>query len=66
MKKKLVLIIFGIIALATIMFAEYRYIMTHISICIGSNGNAYLEIFNQVDEYDLTEDVTDCYCDICQ
>lgn len=66
MKKKLATIILIITALAVIIYGEYRYIMTHISVYIGSNGNVYLEVFDQVDEYDLTEDNFDCSCNACQ
>lgn len=66
MKKKLAIIILTIAALAAIIYGEYRYIMTHISVYIGSNGNVYLEVFDQVDEYDPTEDNFDCSCGACK
>ena len=55
MKKNLAIIILTIAALAAIMFAEYRYIMTHISVYINGNGTVQLNVFNQVDEYDPVE-----------
>ena len=51
MKKKIIGIIFGAIIVATIMFAEYRVIMTNIHPYHGDNGTVYLEVFGQVDEY---------------
>ena len=47
MKKFLIVILI----LASIMYAEYRYIMCNICPYLGSNGTVYLEIFEQVDEY---------------
>lgn len=46
--KKVILIL---LAVAVLMYAEYRYIMTHICPYKGFNGTVYLEIFGQVDEY---------------
>ena len=46
-------IILAVLILATIMFAEYRYIMPHICPYKGFNGTVYLEIFSQVDEYEI-------------
>ena len=45
----------AILILASIMYAEYRYIMVNICPYIGSNGTVYLEIFEQVDEYYASE-----------
>ena len=47
--KKLVAVI---LILSTLIFAEYRYIMTHISPTVDGN-TLYLEVFGQVDEYYL-------------
>ena len=47
MKKALIIII----AIAMLMFAEYRYIMLNLCPYLGDNGTVYIEIFNQVDEY---------------
>lgn len=52
MKKKLIAILLCIITLLCIMFAEYRYIMTHQCPYYGDNGTLYIEIFGQVDEYE--------------
>lgn len=46
--KKLIVILVAIIVL---MFAEYRYIMTHICPYYGDNGTLYLEFHGQVDSY---------------
>ena len=53
--KKLIAVVLIIIVVLGIMFAEYRYIMTHIKPYRDENGTVYLEIFNQVDEYDADE-----------
>lgn len=45
-------IILAVLILAAIMFAEYRYIMTHICPYNGNDGTVYIEIFGNVDEYD--------------
>lgn len=49
--KKFVKIALILVAVLCIMFAEYRYIMTHITPYRGDNGTVYLEIHGQVDEY---------------
>lgn len=46
--KKIIIII---LAIAAIMHAEYRYIMTNLHPYLGDNGTVYIEIFEQVDEY---------------
>ena len=51
MNKKLLIIAAIIVCLLSLMFAEYRYIMHHITPSRGENGTLYLEIFNWVDEY---------------
>ena len=51
MKKKILIISSLVLFIGSLMFAEYRYIMTHISPALGDNGTVYLEIFGQVDEY---------------
>ena len=43
--------IIAILVLLSIMFAEYRYIMTHIAPYRGENGTVYIEFMGQVDEY---------------
>ena len=50
--KKFVKVAIVLMALLCLMFAEYRYIMTHITPYRGENGAVYLEVFGQVDEYD--------------
>lgn len=46
--KKLVIIL---LAIAVLMYAEYRYIMVNLSPSNGNDGTVYIEIFGQVDEY---------------
>ena len=50
--KKLILIL---LAVAMLMYAEYRYIMLNLSPSNGNDGTIYIEIFGQVDEYDASE-----------
>lgn len=49
--KKIIAIILSMVLLATIMFAEYRYIMTNLHFYKGNNNTVCIEIFGQVDEY---------------
>lgn len=49
--KKLIKITLVLVAVLCIMYAEYRYIMTHIHPYRGEDSTVYLEIFDQVDEY---------------
>ena len=51
MKKKLICIALLILTLATIMVAEYRFIMVNLCPYRGENGTVYIEIFGQVDTY---------------
>jgi hypothetical protein len=44
--------IIAAILILMLMFVEYRVIMLNISPYVGDNGTVYLEIFEQVDEYD--------------
>lgn len=53
--KKFIKIALVLVVLLGIMFAEYRYIMTHIHPYRGEDGTVYLEIFDQVDEYDADD-----------
>ena len=46
--KKWILIL---LAVAVLMYAEYRYIMLNICPSNGDNGTVYIEIFGNVDEY---------------
>ena len=49
--KKLIKFAIILIAVLSIMFAEYRYIMLNIKPYRGEGGTVYLEIFDNVDEY---------------
>lgn len=49
--KKIAKFVIILVTVLFIMFAEYRYIMTHIKPYRGENGTVYLEVFGQVDEY---------------
>ena len=51
MKKIIIRTLASILAIASLMFAEYRIIMVNICPYIGDNNTVYLEIFGQVDEY---------------
>ena len=51
MKHTIMAIIFGIMFITTLMFAEYRYIMHNICPYLGENNTVYIEIFGQTDEY---------------
>ena len=43
--------IIAIFIIASIMYAEYRYIMLNLCPYQGDNGTVYIELFGQVDEY---------------
>lgn len=49
MKKWIIILL----AVAVLMYAEYRYIMLNLSPSNGNNGTVYIEIFGQVDEYEI-------------
>ena len=49
--KKFVKFFIVLLVLVTLMFAEYRYIMTNIKPYVGANNTVYLEVFGQVDKY---------------
>ena len=49
--KKVIAFALALVVVLALMFAEYRYIMTHIKPYRGENGTVYIEIFDQVDEY---------------
>lgn len=51
MKRKVLLALSIIAAICILMYAEYRYIITHQHIYKGNGNTIYVEIFNQVDEY---------------
>lgn len=44
-------IIIAILVLATLMFAECRFIMHNLHPYKGSNGTVYIEFMGKVDEY---------------
>lgn len=56
MKKKIVTIILVIVALAVTQFATYRFIMTHMHPYYGDCGELYIEIFGNVDVYDMLDE----------
>ena len=49
--KKIAKFIIILVAVLCIMFAEYRYIMTHITPYRGEDDTVYREIHGQDDEY---------------
>ncbi len=49
--KKLVAVLTVIAMLATLMFAEYRYIMYNLRPCYAENGFIYIEFMGQTDIY---------------
>jgi hypothetical protein len=50
--KKFITCILAIVVLFTVMFVEYRYIMTHITPTYDEvECTLHLEVFGQVDEY---------------
>ena len=49
--KKIAKFIIILVVVLCAMFAEYRYIMTHICPYHGEGGAVYLEFMGQVDEY---------------
>lgn len=51
MKKKLITIVLCVIAIISIMFAEYRYIMINLRPYRCDDGTVYIEFMGQVDEY---------------
>ena len=53
--KKFIKFFIILLALIALMFAEYRYIMTNIKPYRGANSTVYIEIFEQIDEYELEE-----------
>lgn len=46
--------IIAAILVLLLMYAEYRYIMVNIKPSVD-NGTVYLEVFGQVDEYELED-----------
>ena len=50
MKKAIAIALF-VVMLATIMFAEYRYIMHNLKPYNGDNNTVYIEVFGRIDEY---------------
>ena len=43
--------IIAILILASLMYAEYRYIMLNLCPYLGDNGTVYIEFMGNVDEY---------------
>ena len=43
--------IIAILILASVMYAEYRFIMTNLHPYKGDNGTVYIEFMGRVDEY---------------
>lgn len=55
---KYIKIILIIVAILTLMFCEYRYIMTHQTLDRGDNSTIYSTIFGYTDEYYVEQDQT--------
>ena len=57
LKSKIIKITIVTLFICTLMYIEYRYIMININPSISKNDNntLYLEVFNQVDEYNINE-----------
>lgn len=53
MKKKIAIVLAIIVAVFVLMFAEYRFIMCNQHPYYGENDTLYIEIFGQIDEYDV-------------
>lgn len=51
MKRKVLIALSIIAAICILMYAEYRYIITHQYIYKGDGNTVYVEIFGNVDEY---------------
>ena len=56
MKKKCIATFIIILGILAIMFAEYRYIMLNLCPCVGEDNTVYIEIFGQVDAYDMPKE----------
>lgn len=52
--KRFLLILLAIVCALTLMLAEYRFIMLNLCPYIGENNVIYIEIFDRVDEYQVT------------
>lgn len=53
MKSKVIKAIFGFLIIASLMFAEYRFIMLNIQPYLGTENTVSLEIFGQIEEYEV-------------
>lgn len=51
MKKKIIKIIIGVLFILSLMFAEYRYIISNLYPYIEDNKTVCIEIFGQIDKY---------------
>lgn len=49
--KRIVKLIIIVVALISLMYGEYRYIMCNQRPYRGENGTVYIEMFGNVDEY---------------
>lgn len=49
--KKAIAALVAVLAIATLMYAEYRYIMCNLRPYYADNGFLCIEIFGQVDSY---------------
>jgi hypothetical protein len=56
-------IIISVLILASLMYAEYRFIMNNLCPYLGENNTVYIELFGQVDEY-YAEDMMPTIVDI--
>lgn len=55
MGKRLAKAILICVAILLLMFAEYRFIMTNMHPYYGDCGELYIEIFDNVDVYDMLD-----------
>lgn len=51
-KKKFIVVLFSIVAIFTLMWGEWRYIMTNLHPCYD-DGLLYIEFMGQVDTYSV-------------
>ena len=50
--KKAIKFIIAALAIAVLMFAEYRFIMLNLCPSIGEDNTIYIDFMGQVDEYE--------------
>lgn len=53
MKNRIIKVSFGFLFIALLIFAEYRFIMTNICLYFGTGNTVYIEVFGQVEEYEV-------------